>query len=530
MAVTTRRALPGLPHRNPAGWLRHHWAAILVALVALVAYGQTLLPGMAFDDWGEMQTVPRVLGIAHPTGYPTYILASWAFGLLPIGSEAFRANLLSALCVALALAVSVSIQRRLGVRPVVAAAAALATGAVATVWSAAVVAEVNGLHLLLIALILDRALAWADERRLRDLALGGLLVGLSMGNHVLTAFVVPFVALHVLWSGRETFLAHPRWVAVPVLAMAAGALVYLYVPIAAAFDPPLRYNDPDTLRGFLFLVTGEQFRGQYGALLSAEGLQAFAAGLQDLWRLAAERASPALPVLGFAGFVVAGERRPAWALVLAAIGVTGAYIWANYLRLEHYLLVPWLVTGILAGVALDAVAGWLERAVRERGGLRGATGLAATGTAAVSVAGLALAAGIALENLPEVDRSGDRSAEVYADSVLGALPPDAAILTFWGASPPLWHAIHVQGRRPDVLVIDDSNIVYEGWGTREHRIDTLICQRPVFIIRLTDRDLESTSAVYRLTEVFRVRVSWGGPVASHERPIHRVEVPPGRCG
>ena len=56
------------------------------------------MPGIAFDDWGELQTVPHVLGVAHPTGYPVYILSAWLFELLPIGSVAFRANMFSAVC------------------------------------------------------------------------------------------------------------------------------------------------------------------------------------------------------------------------------------------------------------------------------------------------------------------------------------------------------------------------------------------------------------------------------------------------
>src|SRR4029453_17532564 len=123
--------------------------------------------------WGEMQSVPHVLGVAHPTGYPSYILLAWLFELVPLGSVAWRANLLSAVCVAVALGSLTAIGPRLGVRPVLAALAALATGAVATVWSSAVVAEVNPLHLALMALLMQRSPAWADDPRLRDLALGG---------------------------------------------------------------------------------------------------------------------------------------------------------------------------------------------------------------------------------------------------------------------------------------------------------------------------------------------------------------------
>ena len=50
------------------------------------------MPGIAFGDWGEMQTVPHVLGVAHPTGYPTYILLAWLAELVPLGSIALAAR------------------------------------------------------------------------------------------------------------------------------------------------------------------------------------------------------------------------------------------------------------------------------------------------------------------------------------------------------------------------------------------------------------------------------------------------------
>jgi hypothetical protein len=113
------------------------------------------------------------------------------------------------------------------------------------------------------------------------------------------------------------------------------------------------------------------------------------------------------------------------------------------------------------------------------------------------------------------------------DAVLGALPPDAAILSFWDGSTPLWHAQHVEGRRPDILIVDDTNIVYEGWVTRERRIASLICTRPVFILRPEESDLVPTRLEYRLRPLVAVRVGAGGPSASIDRPIYLVEPPAG---
>ena len=112
--------------------------------------------------------------------------------------------------------------------------------------------------------------------------------------------------------------------------------------------------------------------------------------------------------------------------------------------------------------------------------------------------------------------------------MFAALPPDAAVFTYWASSPPLWHATMVEGLRPDLLIVDDTNIVYEGWGTREKRIDSVICDRPVYVMRPNDSELAPTRAAYGLTEAFTVFVGRGSPSASQTVPVYRV-VPPGRA-
>ena len=92
------------------------------------------------------------------------------------------------------------------------------------------------------AMLVDRSLAWADGRRLRDFALGGLLIGLSLGNHALTVFVAPWLILYVLCAGRSTLLEHRSWILAPIAGVFAGAAVYLYIPIAASQRPPLVYR------------------------------------------------------------------------------------------------------------------------------------------------------------------------------------------------------------------------------------------------------------------------------------------------
>jgi hypothetical protein len=511
----------------------------IVGGVAFVAYLRTLMPGVAFGDWGEMQTVPHVLGVAHPTGYPTYLIVAWFFELIPLGSVAFRANLLSAVLVSIALATTTVIAMRLGARPILAVAAGLALGAVGTVWAAATVAEVNPLHLALVALILHRALVWEERRRTVDLAIGGLLIGLALGNHLLTLFAAPFLIAFALWVGRRELIARPSLLLVAAGAVIVGLSVYLYIPIAASLDPPLPYNHPTSLESIVWLVSGTQFRGQF-AFLGSKGPGEFVAALPALWELMADRATPLFPVIGAAGLAILVRRKRAFGLCAVAILLFAVFIWANYLRLEHYLLVPWLILALGGAVALE----WLVETIEALAGDRPAESDADEADEATEppeprrhasvglvLGGIAVAGAVAIgtTNWSAADRSDDRSGEDYLTAVFAALPADAAILSEWDASTPMWHGQHVRNEGPGVLIVDDTNIVYEGWGTREARIASLICERPVFILRLSDRDLVPTREAYGLSPFLRVRVAAGGPSAVIDRDIYRVEAGAGTC-
>jgi hypothetical protein len=491
------------------------WSVAWPAAVSGVAFGVyvlTLLRGVAFADPGEMQTVPYVLGIAHPTGYPTYTLLAAVVDRFPLGTVAVRANLLSAVCVALALGVTVVILVRLGARPVIAAATALALGVLPTVWAAALVAEVNPLHLLLVALLIHRALCWHDRRGARDLVIGGALIGLAFGNHLLTVTVAPFLVAFVLWTGRAAIRRRPAVLVPAVGATLAALLVYLYLPLRAAQHPPLAYDHPETLDRFLDLVLGRQFSGQF-AFLTPAGPSNLVRSLGDLWGHATG-GEVVVAVLGLVGLVVLIARRRAFGLAIAPILVAGVYVFANYGELEHYLLVPYLVLAIGAGVTLDVALAFGPRAVLG-GRLRRPL---AAGVLAVS---LALPVGMAGVAWRSVDRSGDSVAAAYVDQVFALLPPDAALLSYWRATTPLWYGQHVDGRRPDVLIVDDSNVVYDGYGTREDAVAKLVCSRRVFIIRPGDGDLAPLRARFRLQTVgtVRVEVPAEGIV---ERPIDEV--------
>lgn len=93
--------------------------ALLVFIASLVVYTCTLAPTVTLVDSGELIVAARSLGVAHPPGFPLYVLLAHLATLVPIGSVAVRVNFASALFAALAssVVVLVVIETMISVRP-----------------------------------------------------------------------------------------------------------------------------------------------------------------------------------------------------------------------------------------------------------------------------------------------------------------------------------------------------------------------------------------------------------------------------
>ena len=336
-------------------------AAIGVFAVALVVYLRTLLSGPSFGDWGEMQFIPAQLGIPHPTGYPLYVLVGWVFSLLPIGSWAYRADLLSAVAAAGAAGTCVLIATRLGARPVIAAVAGLSLAVSGTLWLEATFSEMNGLHLFLVAAVIHRALVWRAERRDRDLLLGGLLAGLSVANHLLAVTVVPIVMLFVLVDARARLVERPIVLVQAALLGLIGVSLYLFIPLRGLAGPPSIYGTFATWTGFSSLVSGAQFRGDMH-FSSAESLANAWRAVPNVLAQFAAKSNVVFVALALVGGAIQLVRDRWVALMLGLVAASSIFFFANYLGdLDHYLLVAWLVFAVWLAVAAETVLRWLER-------------------------------------------------------------------------------------------------------------------------------------------------------------------------
>src|SRR5918995_1102077 len=194
---------------------RKRWGAALLGGALVILFGvlyvrtlaPTVLPYGTPDtlDSPMLQAEVSVLGIGHPTGYPTYMMLTHLFTYLPVGDPAYRANLASAAYGAAAVFVVYLVGVRLSRRAVAAAAGALAFGLSGVFWSQAVIAEVYTLEALLVALVLLVLLLWRDRRDDRYLLLAALLVGLSLTHHLTGPVRVPASLAFVVLVDRGVF-------------------------------------------------------------------------------------------------------------------------------------------------------------------------------------------------------------------------------------------------------------------------------------------------------------------------------------
>ena len=82
-----------------AAWL----IGALLVLIWLLVYLTTVSPGVNFIDSGELITAVHEPGIAHPPGYPLYVLLGYVASHVLWGDVAWRVNVFSAFWGAMAV-------------------------------------------------------------------------------------------------------------------------------------------------------------------------------------------------------------------------------------------------------------------------------------------------------------------------------------------------------------------------------------------------------------------------------------------
>ncbi len=429
--------------------------AIFVGILYIGTLAPTVLPYGVPDtlDSPMLQAEVSVLGVGHPTGYPTYIMLTHLFTYLPFGDPAYRVNLASAVYGVAAVLVVYLAGLRLAGRAVAAAAGALALGLSGAFWSQAVIAEVYTFEALLVALVILVLFVWRDRREGRYLLLCAFLVGLSLTHHLTSILLVPGALAFVLFTDRRVF-SRTGLKLKGVGLFLLGLLPLLYLPIRALMYAPLNEADPSTPWRFLLLVTGGSFlaeSSEKGRNCSPSSLALAdpTAKLQLLGDQLLGQFPLFLMVVGVlaASYLLFTDR--ATAVLLGALFFGCLIQAAVYLQLGIEDFYVFLIPAFLAfGLGISAGFGAL---------LRMAESLQ-IGSPARHILIVALSALMLIVPLSGVrdsyvahDRSGDYGGRKKIESVADNVEQGATVLHHRS---PLWYMVLVEGRRRDLTLID----------------------------------------------------------------------------
>lgn len=198
-------------------------SAALVFLASIIVYYLTLPPTLVFWDVGEFCAAAYLLQVPHPPGAPLFLLLGRVFGWLPVFSDfAVKMHFISAL----SSAVTVTLLYLITVRIIISfrgypeklidqvivfgssIIGALSLAYSTTFWFNATEAEVYGVSMLFVALIIWLIMKWYDHsheaHNEKYIFLIAYLIGLSVGVHLLAVLTI-FGILTIIYLKNYEF-------------------------------------------------------------------------------------------------------------------------------------------------------------------------------------------------------------------------------------------------------------------------------------------------------------------------------------
>ena len=437
-------------------------AALLVFVAAFTLYASTLAPTITWahngTDGGDLITAAATWGVPHPPGYPTYVTLGYLFSKIPIGSVAYRLNLMSALFTAMAAALTTLTICRITTtraprfaREGIGILAGLTFAASPMTWGQATIAEVHGLNALCVALIsfLIAPIVFRSEKTSSQyMAFTTFLWGLSAGNLLTIAALAPLMI--VAWR-RTIFVPQPaslflkvRSAALPIIAFLLGLSVYLLIPLRAAAQAPINWGNAVTLDNFWRQVSAQLYHGYVFALPLGE----YPHRLIAFGQLIVAQFGWIGVLLGAIGVLRAlNSPNKSWRWLTLPIALYAIFAFTyNTIDADLYLIPIWMFSAWAIARGVLSIHDWLSHHTARF-----------TLYSSVVTAGIVfiIPLNIIITNFAFMDLSHDSSASDFAQQMWSHLPPNAILLTSSDAQTfALWYYRAIDKQRPDVSVVD----------------------------------------------------------------------------
>jgi hypothetical protein len=431
---------------------------IFVLLFSFGAYIFTLCPSVSWGDSGEFIVASYLMLIAHPTGYPLYTLLGKLFTYLPIGSIAYRVNLMSALFASLACFILYVLLLKLTKSPAASAVSSLILAFSYTFWSQAVIAEVYTLHVFFMLLLILIALKWKETESPKFLYLFSGVFALSICNHlVLTIVLFPgllyfiLVKKHQKMTCIQVYRISMKTIIMILLVGIISLIPYVYLPIRSLQQSELNNIEFTSLKNLINYVSGGYF-SQFIFKLS------FSEVISRLFYLFYDLAFREFTLIGMViasfGLICMFQNNrvlffSSILIICSNIILTIVYpvsfnineIWVWYLPLFS-------ICSIAIGFGLIRI-----------GNIFGNLKLSPPGIE--SFLFLAIPFLLIITNVGDVDRSKDYSAENYAQAILTQVKNNSIIISHFGGDTtgPVYYMQYVLGERNDIYFDTDFIII-----------------------------------------------------------------------
>jgi len=406
-----------------------------------VLYLLTLAPTVFFGDSGEFVTASYHLGIVHPPGYPLYTLLGKLFMLtVPFGDMAFRMNIMSAFFASAAATVCFLIMRVLGSGRFVSLATIIPLAFSRTLWSQAVIAEVYTMNAFFFCLLLLLFFLWlrnGSDRLLLGLA---FVSGLALTHHItIAAFYTVFFA-GVVIKKRSVF-RNFRFMLKIVLFFLVPLLLYAYLPIRSAANPPTDWGNPETIHSVINHITAKQYSGK----LLEHGIQGVMIQIKAFIGLIFQQFSPFLVILAVPGTILLFRRNRRFFYCIPAFFIINiAYSVSYYIiDIDSYFIPAFILTAFLIGMGFQAIIEPVLKSPR-----RAIKIIASAAVAVLSIIPL-------IYNWKSCDHSGNYLARNYGENILKTIDKGGIFLSHGDNESFITaYLTLVEGQRKDVTVYD----------------------------------------------------------------------------
>jgi hypothetical protein len=451
----------------------------VIFLAFLTIFLQTSAPSVFFGDSGELQVVALCGGVAHPSGYPTFIMLGQVFGGVLGGDQAHRITMMSVFFGALAVCALFLVLIKLGLPVWAALAGSVVYGLSFTFWWSAIRAEVYTISIFIYLVSFWLVLHTFEKPTLARAACAAVCLGLTMTGHLAFAPAVMVLGLMLAFIKPEKAKWPVYW-SLLLVSFIAGLTPYLYLVWADSCDYPMNYLDYTIeLSTRQFGLTEETFSNPFRRVFWLIGGQESTQTLTTSdWRVMA-RTSMQLAItefiyqfglLAFPVFIIGAWRllkkqnRKVWALVCIFIASTVFCVALGNRRLLPIFAMPLTITSaIVISFGILAIRDWLAG---DRKHLRFREISAGTILLALMIAtphlirgpwdrsGIKNSMKIVLEAGPEINTviptlRGYMGPRIYGERILELVPPNSYVVGKWKIMV-LYYLHYVEGMRPDI--------------------------------------------------------------------------------